>query len=76
VTPLGDVGWVLWEGRFSLDMYTACGWISVLLGVINLVLFLPSIFKERTIAGKEAMHLIGATSGKSTNQYFYLIFFF
>ena len=63
VTPLGDVGWVIWEGRFSVDMYTACGWISVILGVINLILFMPSLFKERTIASKEAMYLIGATSG-------------
>ncbi|KAL1138471.1 hypothetical protein AAG570_008534 [Ranatra chinensis] len=65
VTPLGDVGYVIWENRFSLDMYTASGWISAALGVINLILLFPIFFQERTIAAKEAMILSGAATEKA-----------
>lgn len=50
-------------------MYTAAGWINVILGVLNGVLFCPLIFKERPIAAKEAMFLSGADSG---SKQFYL----
>ncbi|XP_050726687.1 major facilitator superfamily domain-containing protein 8-like [Eriocheir sinensis] len=36
------------------NMYTATGWIGCFLGLINLILFLPCIFKEHNIATKEA----------------------
>lgn len=63
VTPLGDEGFPLIEGKLSMNMYTAAGWINVLLGIINLILF--AFFKERPIAAKEAMVLCGATSEKA-----------
>lgn len=30
----------------ALDMYTVCGWVSALFGVITFITFLPFIFKE------------------------------
>ncbi|KAK7084418.1 Major facilitator superfamily domain-containing protein 8 [Halocaridina rubra] len=36
------------------NMYTAAGWFAVLLGIANIFLFLPCIFKEYPIAAKEA----------------------
>lgn len=64
VTPLGVKGKVIWEGYITLNMYTAAGWINVLLGIVNVLLFLPYFFTERQIAAKEAMILSGAKSGK------------
>lgn len=64
MTPLGDKGYTYLSGYLVLNMYTAAGWINVFLGIINFILFLPSIFKERKIAAKEAMVLQDAESGK------------
>jgi hypothetical protein len=63
VTPLGDKGVPLIPGILTLNMYTATGWINVLLGVFNCILFLPSIFRERRIAAREAMMHHGMESG-------------
>lgn len=63
MTPLGQKGVKLFNGWLLLNMYTAAGWINVILGVLNGVLFCPLIFKERPIAAKEAMFLSGADSG-------------
>ncbi|XP_063859477.1 major facilitator superfamily domain-containing protein 8-like isoform X2 [Scylla paramamosain] len=38
------------------NMYTATGWISCVLGLLNLLLFLPCIYKEYNIAAKEAQY--------------------
>lgn len=65
VTPLGPGSTPDTAGFLTLDMYTAAGWINVLLGVLNFVLFLPFSFKERKIAAKEAMRARGTRSGKS-----------
>lgn len=62
VTVLGEKGYSL-LGVVTLDMYTAAGWINVLLGLLNFVLFLPCVFKERKIAAREAMILQNAESG-------------
>lgn len=62
VTPLGDTG-VIAFGFLPLNMYTAAGWVNVLLGLINLILLSPCVFVERPIAAKEAMLLTGAQSG-------------
>lgn len=63
VTPLGEAGVVLWSGRLTLNMYTAAGWINVLLGLLNAALFSPLFFTERLIAAREAMVLSGAQTG-------------
>jgi ceroid-lipofuscinosis MFS transporter 7 len=63
VTPLGDKGIPLIPGILMLNMYTAAGWINVLLGVFNCILFLPSVFQERRIAAREAMMHHGMESG-------------
>lgn len=62
VTPLGEKGIMLFNGWLLLNMYTAAGWINVVLGVLNGLLFCPFIFRERPIAAKEAMLLSGAES--------------
>jgi hypothetical protein len=63
VTPLGDKGIPIIPGILTLDMYTAAGWVNVLLGVLNCLLFLPSVFRERRIAAREAMLHHGMESG-------------
>lgn len=63
VTPLGDKGIPLIPGVLTLNMYTAAGWINVLLGICNCLLFLPSVFRERRIAAREAMLRHGMESG-------------
>ncbi|XP_058458938.1 major facilitator superfamily domain-containing protein 8-like isoform X5 [Malaya genurostris] len=41
-------------GLFRVNMHTAVGWFFVLLGIINIILFLPFIFEDHNIAVKEA----------------------
>lgn len=55
VVPLGNEGVFLIRKKLKLDMYTACGWISVLIAIINIYMFLPQVFIEHRIAGREAM---------------------
>ncbi|KAK9874783.1 hypothetical protein WA026_005589 [Henosepilachna vigintioctopunctata] len=55
VVPLGSDGFWIIQNKFKLDMYTACGWISVLIALVNLYMMLPTIFIEHKIAGREAM---------------------
>ncbi|KAL3276812.1 hypothetical protein HHI36_012174 [Cryptolaemus montrouzieri] len=55
VVPLGNDGFWVIQDKLKIDMYTACGWISVLIAIINLYMFLPTIFIEHKIAGREAM---------------------
>ncbi|KAG6440887.1 hypothetical protein O3G_MSEX001456 [Manduca sexta] len=52
------------DAVLRLDMYTAPGWINVVLGLINFVLFLPCFFTERKIAAREAMIAQGKDSEK------------
>ncbi|XP_054271541.1 major facilitator superfamily domain-containing protein 8-like [Macrosteles quadrilineatus] len=65
VTPLGEQGKVLFKGWITLNMYTAAGWINVLLGLFNAILFSPFYFTERYIAAREAMIMVGAKSEKA-----------
>jgi ceroid-lipofuscinosis MFS transporter 7 len=64
VTPLGDRG--LTVMGLPMNMYTATGWINVLMGIFNFVLFLPWSFKEHKIAAREAMR----DQGKATGNYY------
>ncbi|KAJ9599283.1 hypothetical protein L9F63_010240, partial [Diploptera punctata] len=66
VTPLGNNGVQIIPGILTLDMYTAAGWINVLLGIFNCILFLPSLFQERRIAAREAMMHHGMESEEET----------
>lgn len=45
-------------------MYTAPGWANVFLGLINFILFLPFMFKDRRVAAREQMLLLGKESEK------------
>lgn len=61
VSPLGNDGTSLMG--LPMNMYTAAGWINVLMGILNLALFLPWSFKEHKIAAREAMRDQGKASG-------------
>ncbi|KAJ8683368.1 hypothetical protein QAD02_019160 [Eretmocerus hayati] len=63
--PLGKEGYISGSG-LPINMYTAPGWVNVLLGILNFALFLPFSFKERKIAAREAMRDTGKTSEKET----------
>lgn len=59
VVPLGSQGTWLIPDRLRLNMYTATGWINVLLALVNIYLFFPNVFRERKIAAKEALQKQG-----------------
>ncbi|XP_014250950.1 major facilitator superfamily domain-containing protein 8 isoform X2 [Cimex lectularius] len=65
VTPLGHNGFHIWPGKLTVNMYTAAGWVNVVLGLINLILVTPLFFKEKSIAAKEAMFLSSSPSEKA-----------
>jgi len=46
-----------------LNMYTAAGWINVILAIFNFIFLLPWNFKEHKIAIKEAMRNEGKATG-------------
>lgn len=41
------ISWLRW------DKYTSCSWVAATMGLINLVILMPCIFKEHNIAAKE-----------------------
>lgn len=53
-------------GVFPLSMYTAPGWVNVLLGIINMVIFIPHFFNDHNIAVREQMLLQGKENAKET----------
>jgi len=61
VTPLGCSQEYL-EGHLSLDMYTLTGWISVSVGFLSLILFLPGVFEEFSVSNTE-VNLPNGTDG-------------
>nr|CAI5855689.1 unnamed protein product [Callosobruchus analis] len=65
VVPLGSEGFSF-LGGLRINMYTASGWINVLMSLLNIYFFFPSIFKEHKIAAKEAMFKMGKDSVKDT----------
>lgn len=69
VTPLGDHGITLM--MLPVNMYTAAGWINVIMGIFNFIFFLPWSFKEYQIAIKEAMRNEGKATGIINSYYFY-----
>uniref|UniRef100_A0A182TET7 Major facilitator superfamily (MFS) profile domain-containing protein n=1 Tax=Anopheles melas TaxID=34690 RepID=A0A182TET7_9DIPT len=66
VTMFGEDGLPLVKNKLHLNMYTATGWINVLMGILNFCLFLPFVFKEKRIAALEAMKQQGMQSEKET----------
>ena len=44
LTPLGETG-VTVIGIIKLNMYTATGWLNVVMGIANFYLFLPASFQ-------------------------------
>lgn len=53
VTFLGPQGFYIFG--LPINMYTSVGWINVLLGILNFLLFLPGNFTEHKIAAREAL---------------------
>lgn len=51
---------------FHLNMYTVPGWVNVLFGIINIGLFVPSLFNDHKIAVREQMLLQGKETAKET----------
>ncbi|KAF5303506.1 hypothetical protein FQR65_LT08205 [Abscondita terminalis] len=66
VVFLGDSGVWLIPGKLKLNMYTAAGWICVLLSIANFILFFPQFFKEHKISVREAMLEQGKNVEKET----------
>jgi MFS transporter, ceroid-lipofuscinosis neuronal protein 7 len=64
-TPLESDGFKM-IFDLPLSMYTAPGWLNVVLGLINLVLFLPHFFKDKKIAAREQMLIHGKQTEKET----------
>ncbi|XP_016917514.1 major facilitator superfamily domain-containing protein 8 isoform X2 [Apis cerana] len=62
VTPLGEKG--VYFINIPINMYTMTGWINVIMGILNFILFLPWNFTERRIAIREAMR----NEGKQTEE--------
>lgn len=62
-TPLGYDGFNM-IFNLPLSMFTAPGWINLLLGIINLVLFLPRFFQDKRIAAREQMLIQGKETEK------------
>lgn len=51
---------------FPLSMFTAPGWVNVFLGAINIVIFVPQLFKDHNIAVREQMMVQGKENAKET----------
>lgn len=49
---------------FHINMYTAPGWVNFFLGLINVLLFLPFVFKDKRVAAREQMILQGKETEK------------
>lgn len=49
-----------------MNMYTVPGWVNVLLGVVNICIFVPSLFQDHKIAVREQMLLQGKENAKET----------
>lgn len=64
-TLLGENGLKIFD-TFTLSMYTAPGWINVVLGIINIAIFIPQLFKDHNIAVREQMMVQGKESAKET----------
>lgn len=49
-----------------LNMYTVPGWVNVVLGFVNIALFLTNLFNDHNIAVREQMLLQGKVTAKET----------
>jgi MFS transporter, ceroid-lipofuscinosis neuronal protein 7 len=63
-TPLGGEGFKMYFG-LPLSMYTAPGWLNVILALANLLFFLPRFFQDRRVAAKEQMLIHGNENEKA-----------
>jgi ceroid-lipofuscinosis MFS transporter 7 len=62
--PLGSVIPEEGESQIYFDMYTGPAWLSVILAIINVFVFLPCMFTEYNIAREEGEYLAGLAAKK------------
>ncbi|EFX78858.1 hypothetical protein DAPPUDRAFT_305114 [Daphnia pulex] len=62
--PLGSIIPVEGESQLYFDMYTGPAWLSVILAIINVFVFLPCMFTEYNIAREEGEYLAGLAAKK------------
>ncbi|KAL5274405.1 MFSD8 family protein [Megaselia abdita] len=65
VTFFGDDGFKPIPG-VVLNMYTASGWINVIMSIMNFIFFLPFMFQEHKIATREVMKIQGKATVEET----------
>jgi MFS transporter, ceroid-lipofuscinosis neuronal protein 7 len=58
-------GVVLFD-QLPFNMYTLPGWVNVFLGILNICLFVPKLFKDSNIALREQMAVHGKEDAKDT----------
>lgn len=63
-TPLGNEGFKMFF-NLPLSMYTAPGWLNVLLALCNLFFFLPRHFQDKRVAAREQMIIHGNDTEKA-----------
>lgn len=63
-TPLGSEGLKMFFG-LSFSMYTAPGWLNVILALFNLFFFLPRNFQDKRVAAREQMIIHGNETEKA-----------
>jgi ceroid-lipofuscinosis MFS transporter 7 len=63
-TPLGNEGYQMVFG-LPFSMYTAPGWLNVLLALCNLFFFLPRHFQDKRVAAREQMIIHGNENEKA-----------
>lgn len=61
-TVLGEEGLEIY-GKLRFNMFTSTGWLNGIVGIVNLIMFLPFFFKEHKIAVREVMLKQGKTDG-------------
>lgn len=68
--PLGSIIPEEGESQLYFDMYTGPAWLSVILAIINVFVFLPCIFTEYNIAKEEGEYLaeLAAKNNKDNNK--------
>lgn len=54
-------------GKLPFSMYTAPGWVNVVLGIVNMFLFVPKFFKDSNIALKEQIVKDGKENSKDAS---------
>jgi len=66
--PIGEEGYQLGYGDWTLNMYTLAAWLSAAVSFLGLFLFLPCVFQEFDIAVKEAEYLVSMNECRTRHK--------